>query len=82
MYANMTNMSLIRTTLRIDQQLKRAAEKQAMEEETTLQAVFNNALEQYLNKSAQAKARKIVFRTHDLGKPLDDLTRGDYYPKI
>lgn len=75
-------MSLTRTTLRIDSNLKRAAEKRAHEEATTLQAVFNEALEQYLHKKARARARSIIFRTHDLGSPLDDLRRDDYYPKV
>ena len=75
-------MNLKRTTLRIDQQLKKAAEKQAIEDETTLQSIFNSALEQYLDKKAQSKAQKIVFRTHDVGEPLDGLTRSDYYPKV
>jgi hypothetical protein len=59
-----------------------AAEKQAAEQHTTLQAVFNNALEQYLNTTAKKVAKKIVFQTHDLGKPLDNLKRSDYYPKL
>jgi hypothetical protein len=75
-------MNLTRTTLRINTNLKRAAEKQAAEEDTTLQAVFNEALEQYLDKRSKDTAKKIVFRTHDLGKPLDDLKRSDYYPEI
>lgn len=74
-------MNLTRTTLRIDTGLKQAAEKQAVEEDTTLQAIFNAALEQYLDKKAKNTARKIVFKTHDLKKPLDNLRRGDYYPK-
>jgi hypothetical protein len=75
-------MNLTRTTLRINTNLKRAAEKQAAEEDTTLQAVFNEALEQYLDKRSKDTAKKIVFHTHDLGKPLDDLKRSDYYPEI
>ncbi len=75
-------MNLTRTTLRLNTDLKRAAEKRALEEETTLQAVLNEALEQYLNKQAKKTAKKIVFRTHNLGEPLNDLTRTDYYPKI
>lgn len=75
-------MNLTRTTLRINTDLKRAAEKQAANEDTTLQAVFNEALEQYLDKRAKSAAKKIVFRTHDLGKPLDNLKRSDYYPKL
>jgi signal recognition particle GTPase len=75
-------MNLTRTTLRINTNLKKAAEKQAIKEDTTLQAVFNEALEQYLNKKAKDSARKIVFHTHDLGVPLDNLKRNDFYPKV
>lgn len=75
-------MNTIRTTLRLAPELKRAAEKQAIESGTTLQALFNNALDQYLNANAKAKAKKIVFHTHDLGEALDNLRRGDYYPEI
>lgn len=75
-------MNLTRTTLRINTNLKMAAEKQAIEQHTTLQAIFNNALEQYLDNNAKRVAKKIVFQTHDLGKPLDSLKRTDYYPKV
>ena len=75
-------MNLTRTTLRINTDLKRAAEKRAAADDTTLQAIFNEALERYLDTKAQKVARKIVFRTHDLGKPLDNLKRSDYYPSV
>lgn len=74
-------MSVTRTTLRLDTALKREAEKQAAEEDTTLQAVFNAALAQYLDKKARVRAKNIVFRTHDLGEPLDNLSRSDFYPE-
>lgn len=79
MYANMTTMHLTRTTLRLDTSLKKAAERQALEQETTLQAIFNDALRQYFDKKAKKKARDIVFLSQDLGEPLDRLTRDDYY---
>ena len=47
----------------------------------TLQEIFNKALAQYLEYDAQKQAKKIVFKTHNLGKPLDNLKRADYYPK-
>lgn len=75
-------MNLTRTTLRLNTDLKRAAEKRALEEDTTLQAVLNEALEQYLSNQAKKTAQKIVFQTHNLGQPLDNLTRADYYPEV
>jgi len=71
---------LIRTTLRLNENLKRSAQKKALEEKTTLQKVFNRALEEYLEKDAKKQAKKIVFKTHNLGAPLDNLTRDDFYP--
>lgn len=72
-------MQLVRTTLRIKTNLKKAAEKKAVEENRSLQDIFNHALEDYLDKKAWGKAKEIIFKTHDLGKPLDKLRRSDYY---
>jgi cobalamin biosynthesis protein CbiG len=72
-------MALIRTTLRLKENLKRSAERLALEKKKTLQEIFNEALEYYLTHEAKAEARKIVFLTHDLGEPLDNLKRRDYY---
>lgn len=72
---------LIRTTLRLEENLKKSAERKALEEDTTLQDIFNKALESYLQNQAKKKAKKIVFITHNLGKALDNLTRKDYYPE-
>lgn len=73
-------MQLVRTTLRLKPNLKKAAEHLALEENTTLQEIFNMALEKYLDQVGRKEARKIVFMNHDLGAPLDNLTRDDYYP--
>lgn len=74
-------MNKVRTTLRIDEELKKEAEKRALEGNTTLQAVFNDALADYLERQAKSKAQEIVFKTHDLGEPLEELTRSSYYPQ-
>lgn len=73
---------LTRTTLRIEENLKKSAERKALEEDTTLQAIVNKSLESYLQNEAKKKAKKIVFKTHDLGEPLDNLKREDFYPKL
>jgi hypothetical protein len=72
---------LVRTTLRINENLKKSAEKKALQTNTTLQYIFNTALAQYLEQDAKNEAKGIVFKTHDLGDPLDNLTRSDFYPK-
>ncbi|MDP3758438.1 MAG: hypothetical protein Q8Q86_01855 [Candidatus Daviesbacteria bacterium] len=75
---------LIRTTLRIPKNLKKQAELKALQDDVTLQEVFNQALASFLEKEAKTKAKKLVFKTHNLGAPLDNLTRDDFYdtPKI
>ncbi|MGH7203598.1 MAG: hypothetical protein ACREHC_04110 [Candidatus Levyibacteriota bacterium] len=72
-------MQLVRTTIRLNSQLKKFAEHKALEENTSLQEIVNNALEKYLETEGKKEAKKIVFKTHHLGKALDNLTRNDYY---
>lgn len=72
---------LIRTTLRIEENLKKSAERKALDEDTTLQDIFNKALASYLQNQTKKKAKKIVFITHNLGTALDNLRRKDYYPE-
>lgn len=67
--------------MRLKTDLKKTAEKLAIEENTSLQEVFNRALGHYLENKAKREAKKIIFKTHDLGKPLDNLKRADYYSK-
>ena len=74
-------MNLARTTLRIDANLKKTAQAKALQDNTTLQDVFNRALAAYVQESAKKDAKTLVFKTHNLGEPLDNLTRSDYYPE-
>lgn len=72
-------MQLVRTTLRLREQLKKEAERKALEDNTSLQEIFNLALERYLEDEGKKAAKKIVFKTHNLGAHLDNLTRDDFY---
>lgn len=72
-------MHLVRTTLRLEERLKSIAERRALEENTTFQDIFNRALELFLDQEGKKRAKKIVFKTHNLGRPLDNLTRADFY---
>ncbi len=74
-------MQLVRTTLRLKESLKKRAEKKAFDENVSLQTIFNRALEVYLDQQAKRNAKKIIFKTHNLGKALDNLTRDDFYPE-
>lgn len=73
-------MQLVRTTLRLQKDLKKRAEQSALDRDTTLQNIFNEALHFYLEKEAKINAKKIIFKFHRLGSPLDNLTRDDFYP--
>lgn len=75
-------MNLIRTTIRIRKDLKKKAEQTALDKNITLQTIFNEALDSYLQETAKRKAKQIVFKVHSLGKPLDSLTRRDYYSEL
>lgn len=72
-------VKLIRTTLRLRADLKKAAEKLAVDHDLTLQEVFNQALEKYIKKAGKKDSGEIIFLSQDLGVPLDNLTREDYY---
>lgn len=72
-------MQQVRTTLRLRKDLKKQADDMAHAQDTTLQAIFNKALESYLKGEVKKKPKKIVFKTHNLGAALDNLTRDDYY---
>jgi uncharacterized membrane protein YukC len=72
-------MQLIRTTVRLNEQLKKSAERKALDDNKSLQEILNLALEKYLEEEGKKEAKRIVFKTHNLGKPLDNLTRADFY---
>jgi len=72
-------MQLVRTTIRLNSQLKKFAEHKALEDNTSLQDIINIALQKYLESAGEKAAKKIFFKTHHLGKSLDNLTRDDYY---
>jgi len=73
-------MNLTRTTLRLHTNLKNEAERLALENGSSLQEIFNAALDEYLSKKSHVKTQKIMFLSHNFGIPLDNLTRDDFYP--
>lgn len=72
-------MQLVRTTIRLKEQLKKSAELKALEEDKSFQDILSCALERYLEEEGRREAKKIIFKTHHMGEPLDNLTRDDYY---
>lgn len=73
-----SHQKLVRTTLRLKADLKKEAERFALDEGLTLQEVFNSALKMYLMKTSKKKAEEIVFPNLKLGK-MDKITRDDIY---
>lgn len=73
-----------RTTLRLEADLKKQAELIAVKENTTFQAIVNQALRESLNQRDRRRAKLLILPKLSLGVPLDGLTRDDFYdePKI
>lgn len=70
---------LVRTTLRLPVELKKAADQRALDTDSSLQEIFIQALRQYLKSKEISEAHTIVFPHHSLGVPLDNITREDIY---
>lgn len=68
----------VRTTVYLHSDLKKMIEIQAIEENTSMQAILNRALRKELQRASLNKKRKVEFTTLDLDLP-DDLSRKDYY---
>lgn len=51
----------------------------AAQSDMTFQTIINQALNNYLKDTDKQTAKKITFKTVDLGKGFDNLTRDDYY---
>jgi len=73
-------MALVRTTLRIEQNLKKEAEKMALEQGLTLQYIFNEALRNAVTNEKKLTTKpKIKFFDKNMGNMPDILTRDDFY---
>lgn len=75
-------MELIRTTLRIEKNLKNEVEKMALEQGLTLQYIFNEALRNAVNQQNEKKLKtkqKLKFIVKDMGDMPNILTRSFYY---
>lgn len=72
-------MQLIRTTVRLHPQLKKAAELKALKLNMTFQALLEKAIQMYLTQESRNQAKKIVFHTRSVGTYLETLTRDDIY---
>lgn len=75
-------MNMVRTTLRMEKDLKKQAELVAVKENTTFQSVVNQALRENLGKRAKRRAKLLVIPKLSVGVPLDNLTRDDFYPNL
>ena len=72
-------MQLVRTTVRLHQPLKNAADKKAQELDITFQALLTKALKMYLQLQSSQAADEIVFKVRDVGEPVDNLDREAIY---
>ncbi len=72
-------MQLIRTTIRLPQQMKTAVEITAIKQRTTFQPIVTQAISQYMQKNTTKNLKKIKFMSKNLGSSLDNLTREEIY---
>jgi hypothetical protein len=72
-------MKTVRTTLKINKNLKLTMDRYALENGITLQEILNRAIEEYLDKIMNNQPRKIVFYDQPIGGKINNLTRSDYY---
>jgi len=72
-------MLLTRTSLRLEPELTKTAKLLAVHRRISFQSLVNQALREYVNKQTTSPKHKITFTSHDLGTPLDNLTRDDFY---
>jgi hypothetical protein len=75
----MQQTQLVRTTVRLPQQLKKDADHAAIELDISFQDLVEKALARFLQEKNRIKAKEIVFKSKPLGKDLDNLTREDIY---
>ncbi len=74
-------MALVKTTLRIEEKLKKEVAREALEKDTSFQEVVNRALEEHIQKSStkvkeQNSLGTIDTEIHDLTKDLIKQYRG------
>lgn len=72
-------MKTIRTTLRIEESLKKAVEQKALNENTTFQKLFNDALRMFINDLSKKKSKEIIFLKKAVDKKINNLTRKEFY---
>lgn len=75
-------MELIRTTLRIEKNLKKEVEKMAIERGLTFQYIFNEALRKAITQQNEKRLKtkqKLKFIVKDMGDMPNTLTRSFYY---
>lgn len=73
-------MTLVRTTLRLEKNLKKQAEKIALEKGITLQSMVNNALRNAIKPSkSKKKTDKVKFFDTKITRLPKNLTRNHFY---
>ena len=79
----MAKKNLVRTTVRLKPELKKAVDQLALDRGSSAQEIINRAVDTYLDQVTKQKVKQINFDeiAIDLGVPLDNLTREDYYPE-
>ena len=76
---NASMQTIMRTTMRIEPNLKDQIQRLAQKQNMSMQALCNLALRQYLDDTNKKSAKKLVLHAKDLGAHLGTITRDDIY---
>jgi len=73
---------MIRTTVRLDEELFKDARKKAIDQGVAFAKIVNEALRNYLKVEKKAKTSKFELKVYNIGKIKGSLRRKDLYEDI
>lgn len=76
-----SGMEKIKTTLRIDKDIKKASEAMAVREGVSFQEIVNLALREYTITTEKKPPLSKILKSKNMGMKVKELTRALYYTK-
>ena len=73
---------MIRTTVRLDEDLFKEARKKAIDQRVAFADIVNKALKDYLKEPKKAKTAKFELKVYNMGKVKGKISRADIYEDI
>lgn len=73
---------MIRTTVRLEDEIFKEARKKAIDERVAFANIVNQALKNYLQQPKQAKKQEFKFKVYNMGTIKGNLSRQELYENI